>query len=185
MVSHLAKTFARYKGNLGPSGQKLEKSPKMSSRGLSAPGTNSRKPSRKRVKIMVEQQSLFGPGAEGPRDFIFGLFFQRWARRAQKVGSPVAGPRNPKSHLTNGLEVDHAKHIACSCSSPSRCHQLPKELLGRRTSSNSPSYVLGSSKGRVGAALSGSPKRPHKEKLSNADRASNSMHVGPRLRGQT
>ena len=81
--------------------QSWDLSPKMSSRGLSAPRPKSSKMESKKSQNSWKNSlfwlffdSIFDfldPGAERPWELILGLFFHLWARRAQMI--PVAGPR--------------------------------------------------------------------------------------------
>ena len=86
-------------GSFGPFGPKVGKRVRKWVPGASQPqGPKSRKRSRKRVKSIVFQLFCFfidsvfdflGPGAERPRELLFGLSFQLWGRRAQMTS--VAG----------------------------------------------------------------------------------------------
>ena len=51
---------------------------------------------------------LFGPRAERPRNLIFGLFFQLWARRAQMT--PAARSRKITSTALKGGNVTEIQH---------------------------------------------------------------------------
>ena len=109
MCSWVGSPFACYRGHLGFSGPKSKKSPKMSPRGLSAPGPKTSKTesktSRNSQKI-VEFDSFFDSildpqGREAPGTH-FWTFFRLWAGRAQMT--PVAGKRVPA-----GLEWELSK----------------------------------------------------------------------------
>ena len=102
-----AKTFACYRGHLGPSGPKWQRESEMSSRGLSAWGAQKvqngvKKESRSTVFLTILtiltlfrlRFGLFGPLRPRGAGTHFGLSLPLWARRAQMT--PVAGPENPK-----------------------------------------------------------------------------------------
>ena len=88
-----------YRGHLGPSGPKLEKSLKMSSGAERRRGPKSRKLSRNGVKnrllfftiwaLFRLRFRLFGPRSREVSGTHFRTPFQLWARRAQMT--PVAG----------------------------------------------------------------------------------------------
>ena len=111
--SQLAKTFARYRGHLGPSGPKLQIEFGNGFPGPFGPGPpKSPRQSRKRVKI-VEKLSiltlfrlrfaLFGPrGREGPGTH-FEVHLQLSARKAQMT--PVAGPGIPESQVRMSMLI--------------------------------------------------------------------------------
>ena len=81
--------------------QSWKKSPRMSCRGLSAPGSKKSKTESKKSQNSIVFQlfwlffdsgfDFLGFRAERPRELIFGLFFQLWAQRAQMTVTPVAG----------------------------------------------------------------------------------------------
>ena len=108
LVFQLAKSLARYRSHVGPSRPKLEKESENEFSGpLGRGGPKSRKRSRKRVKI-VEKQSILALfrlrfGLFAPRELIFRLFLQLWARRAQIT--PVASPRNPNREQQNSTRT--------------------------------------------------------------------------------
>ena len=90
--------------------QSWKKSPKMSSRGLSAPGPKTSKTESKES----ENRPLFNYfnafstpfstfWAPGLRELIFRLFFQLWGRRAQMM--PVAGKSFPNEQKNLGFCV--------------------------------------------------------------------------------
>ena len=129
-------------GSFGPFGPKVGKRVRKWVPRASRPRRpKSRKRSRKRVKIDCFQLfwlffdsvfDLLGPGAERPRELIFGLFFQLWAQRAQMT--PVAGPGNPnmwfyrkgrKPSTLWKLECYDVRPLGC----PSYCAKpLPEDL---------------------------------------------------------
>ena len=103
-VPKFAKTFARYRGHLGPPGPKLKKESENEFLGPLGPGAQKVENGvEKELKSTVFQlfwlffdsvSNFLGPGSERSRELIFRLFFQLWAQRAQMT--PVAGPGNPK-----------------------------------------------------------------------------------------
>ena len=120
MGAWVAETFARYRGHLGPPGPKLEKSRKMSSRGLSPPGPKKSKTrSRKRVKIDCFSTiltlfrlrfRLFGPrGREvpgTPLSFLSSifLFYQGKTLKLTKDFCPLPNPLKPWKKQRKGTD---------------------------------------------------------------------------------